>query len=216
MHRQHFTFYNYEIISFNKLQKVVEIKSVTKVPFECQRRSALSVLLKQADKAPNQNHYVKFPFGLMDVNSLRKLLAFYDMRSAQRQVQEEKKWLSMDVPSPHSTMSIQKGEMITFFSQIWNQKHTNSEQMKCVRNLVGTRWLTDGDLTYFANTINTTVSNTLCFVLQHPSAMFSHKPLLGKMERISSGQEVVENIIVILNIAKTTKGEMSIALEGTR
>ena len=136
MHPQHFTFYNYEIISFDKLQKVVEIESVTKVPFECQCRSALSALLKQADKAPKQNHYVKFPFGLMDVNSLRKLLAFYDMRSAQRQVQEEKKWLSMDVPSPHSTMSIPKGEMITFFSQIWNQKHTNSEQMKCVRKIL--------------------------------------------------------------------------------
>ena len=82
---------DYETISFNKLQKVVEIESVTKVPLECQCRSALSALLKQADKAPKQNHYVKFPFGLMDVNSLRKLLAFYDRWSAQKQVQEEKK-----------------------------------------------------------------------------------------------------------------------------
>ena len=59
------------------------------------------------------------------------------------------------------------------------------------------------------------ISNTLCFVLQHPSAMFSHKPLLDKMERISCGQEVVEKIIIILNIARTDKGETNIALEGT-
>ena len=84
----------------------------------------LSVLLKQADKVTKQNHYVQFPFGLMDVNSLRKLLAFYDKRSAQKQVQEEKKWLSIDIPSPHSEMFIPKSEMITFFSQIWNQMPT--------------------------------------------------------------------------------------------
>ena len=102
-------------MSFNRPQKVVEIESITKVPLECQCRSALSVLLKQADKVPKQNHYVQFPFGLMDVNSLRKLLAFYDKRSAQKQVQEEKKWLSIDVPSPHSEMFIPKSEMITFF-----------------------------------------------------------------------------------------------------
>ena len=57
-------------------------------------------------------------------------VSFYDRRSAQKQVQEEERWLSMDVPYP------------------------------------------------------------MCFVLQHPSAMFPHKPLLDKMERISSGQEV--------------------------
>lgn len=197
LHPQHFEFYNHKTMSFNRPQKVVEIESITKVPLECQCRSALSVLLKQADKVPKQNHYVQFPFGLMDVNSLRKLLAFYDRRSAQKQVQEEKKWLSIDVLSPHSEMFVPKSEMITFFSQIWNQKHANSEQVTCVRNLVGTRWLTDVILTYFANLINTTISNTLCFVLQHPSAMFSHKPLLDKMERISCGQEVVEKIIII-------------------
>ena len=81
-----------------------------------------------------------------------------------------------------------------------------------VRNLVSTRWLTDGNLTDFANLINTTITNTLCFVLQHPSVMFSH---LDKMERITFGQEVLENIIIILNIARTEKGETNIALEGT-
>ena len=75
-------------MSFNRPQKVVEIEFITKVPLECQCHSALSALLKQADKVPN---YVQFPFGLMDVNSLRKLLAFYDKRSAQKQVQEEEK-----------------------------------------------------------------------------------------------------------------------------
>ena len=83
-----------------------------------------------------------------------------------------------------------------------------------MRNLVGTRWLTDNDLIYFINLINTKISNTLCFVLQHPSAMFSHKPLLDKMESIC-GKEVVEKIIIILNIARTDKGETNIALEGT-
>ena len=35
------------------------------------------------------------------------------------------------------------------------------------------------------------------------------------MERISCGQEVVEKIIIILNVARTDKGETNIALEGT-
>ena len=37
---------------------------------------------------------------------------------------------------------------------------------------------------------------------------------MNKMERISSGQDVLQNIFIILNIAKTENGGTNIALEG--
>ena len=63
-------------MSFNEPQKVVQVESVTEVPFESQCRLALSTLLQQAEKSPKQFHYAKFPFGLMDVSALKILLAF--------------------------------------------------------------------------------------------------------------------------------------------
>ena len=147
-HPRNFTFFNYDTVSFNEPQKVVQVESVTEVPFESQCRLALSTLLQQAEKSPKQFHYAKFPFGLMDVSALKVLLAFYDKRSEQKKVQEEKRWLTRNVISPFSKMSVSLSDMSSFFSQIWNEKHSKSEQTEGVRNLVGTRWLTDSDLTY--------------------------------------------------------------------
>ena len=111
-------------------------------------------------------------------------------------------------------MAYKECDASSFFYKIWNEKHSKSEQTECVRNLVGTRWLTDSDLTYIANLINTTASNALCFVLQQPSAIFANEALQKKIEKISSGQEVMENVFIILNIARTDNGDTKIALEG--
>jgi len=117
-HPWNFTFFNYETVSFNEPQKVVQVESVTEVPFESQCRLALSTLLQQAEKSPKQFHYAKFPFGLMDVHALKILLAFYDKRSEQKKVQEEKRWLTRNVISPFSKTSVSLSDMSSFFSQI--------------------------------------------------------------------------------------------------
>ena len=140
-----FTFY--EHVSFNEPQKVVQAEPIKEVPFESQCRSALSTILKQADKTPKQFHYAKFPFGLMDVSSLKALLAFYDERSEQKKVQEEKKWLNKNAISPHLKTSVSGSEIHQKFSEIWDKKATKCDQLQCIRNLVGTRWLTDTDPT---------------------------------------------------------------------
>jgi len=61
-------------VSFNEPQKVVQVESVTEVPFESQCRLALSTLLQQAEKSPKQFHYAKFPFGLIP-KGLKKALS---------------------------------------------------------------------------------------------------------------------------------------------
>ena len=48
---------------------MVQVESVTDVPFESQCCLALSTLLQQAEKSPKQFRCATFPFGLMDVST---------------------------------------------------------------------------------------------------------------------------------------------------
>ena len=54
-HPRNFTFFNYDTVSFNEPQKVVQVESVTEVPFESQCRLALSTLLQQAENHLNNS-----------------------------------------------------------------------------------------------------------------------------------------------------------------
>ena len=56
----------------------------------------------------------------------------------------------------------------------------STDQITCVRNLVGTQWLTDVSVVYMANLINSTTSSALCMVVQHPTFMFSNELLARK------------------------------------
>ena len=99
-----FSFYPYEVVSYPEGQKTVPSESITQIPFENQCRSALSTLIRTAEKARSQYHYVKFPFGLMDTKGLKNLLAFYDHRNALKRTLEEKKWLNTKARVPHHNM----------------------------------------------------------------------------------------------------------------
>ena len=63
------------VVSYPEGQKTVPSESITQIPFENQCRSALSTLIRTAEKARSQYHYVNFPFRLMDTKGLKELLA---------------------------------------------------------------------------------------------------------------------------------------------
>jgi len=98
-----FSFYPYEVVSYHEDQKTVPSESITQIPFENQCRSALNTLIRTAEKAQSQYHYVKFPFGLMDTKGLKDLLAFYDHRNALKRTLEEKNGLTQK-PASHTTI----------------------------------------------------------------------------------------------------------------
>ena len=195
-----FSFYPYEVVSYPEGQKTVPSESITQIPFESQCRSALSTLIRTAEKARSQYHYVKFPFGLMDTKGLKNLLAFYDHRNALKRTLEEKKWLNTKASVPYHNMCIKESNLLSFFSSIWEGNSLSTDQITCVRNLVGTQWLTDVSVVYMANLINSTTSSALCMVVQHPTFMFSNE-LLSKLERVRSGKDVVQDILSFLTLA---------------
>ncbi len=81
----------------------------------------------------------------------------------------------------------------------------------CVRNLVGSQWLTDIDLSQLANLINKT-NIALCFVLQHPTLLFSDHTLQNKLERLTSKLERAHNI---MNIGRNQTGQSHIDVTGS-
>ena len=202
-------------MSYSECQTTVTSDSIRTVPFESQWRSALSTLLQKAEKTPSQYHYIKFPFGLMDTSGLKDLLASYDHRTALKRTLEEKKWLNKQFRVPHPDMCISESNTASFFSSIWegNCDSGTTDQITCARNLVGTRWLSDVSVLYMANLINSKTSTALCLVAQHPTVMFT-QDLLVKLERVRLGQDIVQDILVILNVGKEKNGDTRIAFEG--
>ena len=197
-------------MSYSAPQTVVNVDSLDKFPFESQCRTALSQLLCHS-KTPDKIHYIRFPFGLIDINGLKSIISVFESRAAEKRTLDEKKWLNCDIKNPHSNV-LPSSDILSFFhSHVWAGK--KSDQISCVQNLVGTHWLTDSTLKYIADIINDTRNDTLCFVLQHPSLLFIDK-FKAKLEKIKAGQEV-KNIIIVLNIARSENGRTDIALEGS-
>ena len=62
-----FSFYQHEVVSTTTSQTTVPIEKIDRYPFESQCRSALSTLIVKAENSPNEFHYTKFPFGLLDI-----------------------------------------------------------------------------------------------------------------------------------------------------
>ena len=125
---------------------------------------------------------------------------------------DEKKWFSVQHRIPHVKldMHISTGATMQFFSSIWSATPTDTEQIACARNLIGTQWLTDTCTGYIANLINSSTSSALCVIAQHPKVMFN-TALLAKLEKIRLRQDVVQDIFILLNVGKTEIGE---TLEG--
>ena len=152
-------------MSYSAPQTVVNLDSLDKFPFESQCLTALSQLLCHS-KTPDKIHYIRFPFGLIDINGLKSIISVFESRAAEKRTLDEKKWLNCDIKNPHSNV-LPSSDILSFFhSHIWAGK--KSDQISCVQNLVGTHWLTDSTLKYIAD-INDTRNDALCFVLQHPS-----------------------------------------------
>ena len=86
----------------------------------------------------------------MDTKGLKDLLAFFDHRNALKRTLEEKKWLNTKASVPHHNMCIKESNLLSSLS---------TDQITCVRNLVGTQWLTDVSVVYMANLINSTTSS---------------------------------------------------------
>ena len=57
-----------------------------------------------------------------------------------------------------------------------------------------------------ANLINSKTSSALCLVAQHPIIMFI-QDFLVKLERVCLGQDIVQDILVILNVGKEKNGD---------
>lgn len=104
------------VVSYPEGQKTVPSESITQIPFENQCRSALSTLIRTAEKARSQYHYVNFPFGLMDTKGLKDLLAFNDHCNALKRTLEEKKWLNTKASVPHHNMCIKESNLLSSLS----------------------------------------------------------------------------------------------------
>ena len=211
-----FSFYQHEVVSTTTSQTTVPIEKIDRYPFESQCRSALSTLIVKAENSPNKFHYTKFPFGLLDTKVLKELLLFYDRRAAYKRTIDEKKWLSVQHRIPHVKLDVHMptGATMQLFSSIWSgTTPTDTKQIACARNLIGTQWLTDTCTGYIANLINSPTSSALCVIAQYSKVMFNTE-LLAKLEKIRLRQDVVQDIFILLNVGKTEIGETNIALEG--
>ena len=189
-------------MSFSEIQKTSDISSILNIPFafESQCRSALSTLLQRTEEDSTHYHYAQFSFGLLDATGLRNLLSLYQKNAAIKKIHDERKWLNRNFNPPHPFLQTHRN-LLTFFASIWEGKAKNTDSIACVRNLVGTQWLSDVCVDYIANLINTLTSSTLCLVAHKETVMFC-SDLMSKLHQIQLKQDNPSDVFVILNIGR--------------
>ena len=78
-----------EIVTFSEKVKVVEVGSLVEIPSEIQVRQAISELYKKKEH-PDTFSYIKFPFGMIDFDGLKRLHEYVALKTMEA---EEKAWI---------------------------------------------------------------------------------------------------------------------------
>ncbi len=150
----------------------------------------------------------------MDADRLRILIDHHEKVRAKRRTLGEKKWLAKDMVRPHPKMSSVNEQTVSFFTNnIWVNKPSGTKLSTCIRNLVGSHWLTDRELMALASIINKQ-SDAICFVLQNPILLFSDESLQRKLDLLCSHQESAKSVFIFINVGKNNKGQTHMDLDG--
>jgi hypothetical protein len=82
-----------EVISSPRQIPVFKVSDMSAIPSAQQVRQAISNLYKKQEVVPIHYTYVKFPFGILDYDGLKKIQEYHEQKLTKRIECEEKEWL---------------------------------------------------------------------------------------------------------------------------
>ena len=121
----HTTFYRHEVESYSAPQTVVNPDSLDKFTFESQCRTALSQLLRHSN-TPDEIHYIRFHFGLINIHGLKSIISVFESRAAERRTLDEKRWLNCNMKNPHLNV-LPPSNILSFFHSLLGSEKIRSD-----------------------------------------------------------------------------------------
>ena len=197
-------FFPMEVITVSERMTVVEVNSLNEIPSELQVRQAISKLYKKEEEFPYTFSYMKFCFGILDCDGLRRLLIIRECTALKKKVAEEKAWLNQ-LKQICDGLEVNMHKINQYFqNNVWSTVSYNP--VVSIRNLVSNRWLSDDVIDTVFDIINMKHDDTICFVCKPTQIIYSSAGLSGKMCSISNNGVNVSKVIIALNVGCDVNG----------
>ena len=194
-----------EIVTFSEKVKVVEVGSLVEIPSEIQIRQAISELYKKKEEHPDTFSYIKFPFGMIDFDGLKRLQSYHEYVALKTMVAEEKAWLKQAKQNYCEGLGVNVDKINQHFEEnVWCS--TDFNQITPIRNLVGKRWLTDDVIESVFDIINLKHDDMICFVCKPTRIMYSSKRFNDKVRSIRDNGVTVSKVLIALNVGCENTG----------
>ena len=118
--------------------------------------------------------YIRFSFGAIDYDGLSRLLTYHEYITLKRNEQSKQNCEGIGVNIDQINQY--------FKNYVWFTNRYNP--VVSVRNLVGTRWLSDDVIDIVFDIVNTMYTDTICFLYKPTRIMYSSAGLNDKMSSI--------------------------------
>ena len=162
-----------EVITVSKRMAIVDVGSLAEIPTELQVHQAISELYKK-EEFSDKYSYIRFSFGMIDYDGLSRLLTYYEYIPLKGKIAEEKLWLQQSKQDCEG-LGVNIDQINQYFkNHVWSTNSYNP--VIFVRNVVGTRWLSDDVIDIVFDIINTMYIDTICFLCKPTRICI---PLLG-------------------------------------
>ena len=191
-----------EVISSPQQIPVVQVNDLTTIPSAQQVRHAISNLYKKQEAASDQFNYVKFPFGVLDCDGLKKIQEYHEQKLSRKLEGEERDWLE-GCESLCSTTGISVAKIKRYFkAQVWD----NSNGQACGRNFVRERWISDFDMDTLFDITNKQYSDTICFASKPNNHLHAFSQIQTKLETTITNGIKIKRILIALHVGSKDNG----------
>ena len=154
----------------------------------------VSDMYKKQEEVPSQYTYVKFPFGILDYDGLKKIQEYHEQKLTKRIEGEETEWLK-GCESLCMNIGIDIAKIKRFFeAQVWSK----SNEQVYVRNFVEKRWVSDSEMDRLLDVANKQYSDTVCFAHKPNKHLCAVTQIQKKLETIFSSGTNIKRILIAL------------------
>ena len=189
-----------EVITSPRQIPVVQVSDLAIIPSAEQVRQAICNLYKNQEAVPHQFSYVKFPFGILDYDGLKKIQEYHEQQLRRKMESEDKEWL-IRCESFCNGINIAKIKQF-FEQQVWNK----SNKQVCGRNFVGKRWILDSDMDRLLDIANKQYNDTICFASKPSKHLCAFSQIQTKLENILSKGIKTRRILIALHVGRQEDG----------
>ena len=192
-------FISKQLIRSSEKLNVTNHDSISVIPSQQEVRDAITHIVQEQEKAPNEYVYIEFPFGRLDYTGLKEIEQYYMDVELKRCTSEEKHWLYSFESQSVQKIGISLDKVIDYFkAHVWGALN---DRGKAIRKLVGKTWVTDNEIDYVFNMLNAQRNTDIFLSYKTPTFLYANIK-----EKLQNVQGSVERLFVVLNVGHNRDG----------